>query len=74
MAKILFEFTQDLPLTWGVLALHLGSRQNVFHLREPTEKKFQKIKHQGLKKNKILAKAKEVFKWKVFFLKKKNFK
>ena len=34
MAKILFEFTQDLPLTWGVLALHLGSSQNVFHLRE----------------------------------------
>ena len=46
--------------------------QNKFE-REPTEKKFQKIKHQSLKKNKILAKAKGVFKWKVF-LKKKNFK
>ena len=34
--------------------------------REPTEKKFQKIKPQSLKRNKILAKAKEVFKRKVF--------
>ena len=34
--------------------------QNKFE-REPTEKKFQKIKHHSLKKNKILAKAKEVF-------------
>jgi hypothetical protein len=32
MAKNLFGFTQDLPLTLGVLALHLDSRQNVFHL------------------------------------------
>ena len=38
--------------------------QNKFE-REPTEKKFQKIKHQSLKK-KILAKAKDVFKRKVF--------
>ena len=39
--------------------------------REPIEKKFQKIKHQSLKRNKILAKAKKVFKWKVFLKKKK---
>ena len=30
MTKVLFGFTQDLPLTLGVLALHLDSRQNVF--------------------------------------------
>ena len=40
--------------------------QNKFE-REPTEKKFQKIKHHSLKKNKILAKAKEVSKRKVFW-------
>ena len=44
--------------------------QNKFE-REPTEKKFQKIKHHSLNKNKNLAKEKEVFKRKVFW---KNFK
>ena len=39
--------------------------QNKFE-REPTEKKFQKIKHHSLNKNKNLAKEKEVFKRKVF--------
>ena len=39
--------------------------QNKFE-REPTEKKFQKIQTPKFEKNKILAKAKEVFKRKVF--------
>jgi hypothetical protein len=60
-----------------IIELHFEIKQiktpkNKFE-REPTEKKFQKIKHQSLKRNKILAKAKKVFKWKVF-LKNKNFK
>ena len=46
MEKILFEFTQDLPLTWGVFALHLGSRQNVFHLRKITFEIFLRM-HYG---------------------------
>ena len=36
MAKVLFGITQDLPLALGVLAFHLGSRQNVFHLGKIT--------------------------------------
>jgi len=36
MAKVLFGFTQDLPLVLEVLAFHLDSRQNVFLLGKIT--------------------------------------
>ena len=39
--------------------------------REPTEKKFQKIQTPKFERKKILAKAKEVFRWKVFSEKEK---
>ena len=62
--------------SWSFILKENNLNSKIKFEREPTEKKFQKIKHQGLKKinnNNILAKAKEVFKRKVF-LKKKNFK
>ena len=36
MAKVLFGFNQDLSLVLEVLAFHLDSRQNVFHLGKIT--------------------------------------
>ena len=46
----------------------LNSKKKEFE-REPTEKKLQKIQTPMFEKNKILAKAKEVFKRKVFWKK-----
>ena len=42
MAKVLFGFNQDLSLVLEVLAFHLDSRQNTFHLRKmPFENLFE---------------------------------
>ena len=46
MAKVLFGFTQDLPLVLEVLAFHLDSRQNVFHLGKELLKIFLNL-HYG---------------------------
>ena len=48
-------------ISWSFILKENNLNSKIKFEREPTEKKFQKIKHQSLKKNKILAKAKEVF-------------
>ena len=42
MAKVLFGPTQDLSLVLEVLAFHLDSRQNVFHLGKMSFDNFLK--------------------------------
>ena len=47
MAKTLLGFTQDLPLVLEVLAFHLDSRQNVFHLGKITFENLFEFLHYG---------------------------
>ena len=69
---------QDMKIpkfSWSFILKENNLNSKIKFEREPTEKKFQKIKHQGLKeKKKYPCRSKgSFFKWKVF-LKKKNFK